>query len=111
MSLYANYLKERHGVETIETPGGFLTYRIQAPECFLRDIYVAPEARREELGSVMVAKMEQIALEKGCKHVAATIVPSAAGATEALHAALHIGMRVAQVRGDAIILVKELSHG
>lgn len=66
MSLYAEYVKEREGFETVEAVQGFATYKIFDKECYIRDLYVIPQYRKTQLASSIANIIAAIAKTKGC---------------------------------------------
>jgi len=108
MSHYGDYLKERRAVEVIENEDGFIAFKIHGEECFLEDIYVAPEKRKTRIGSELVLQMETFAKDMSCKYVTCNVWPSAHGSTVSLKAALANGFKLHSSVVDKIILIKEL---
>lgn len=109
MSNFADYYKERQGAQTIEVEHGFIVFSLREHDCFLAEIYVEPALRTNRLGTDLFMEMTALAREAGCKVITATIFPATKGATEALHAALHVGMRVQGAQPGVIHLVKEIN--
>lgn len=73
MSMYADYVKETRGIESLETDFGFATYIIRAGECYIEDIYVKPQFRKDRVGAEMADKIRAIAKEQGCKLLTGTV--------------------------------------
>ena len=44
--MYFSYIKEREDYDSILKDYGFVTYKIEKEECFLRDMYIKPEFRK-----------------------------------------------------------------
>jgi len=109
-SLYANYVLEREGFSTIEDPCGFATYKIVGEECYLRDIYLLPEHRKDGVGRKLADEVSRIALSQGCTKLTGTVCPSTRGSTDSLKALLAYGFAVHESRIDFIVLVKELRN-
>lgn len=107
-SLYADYIKEREGLGCVESERGFATYSITEQECYLRDIYVAPEFRRSGECYKMADEVVAIARRAGCRYLTGTVVPSAAGSTESLKVLLNYGMRLMKASPDLIVFIKEI---
>jgi ribosomal protein S18 acetylase RimI-like enzyme len=108
MSLYAQYIFEREGFSTIECPGGFATYRTQGSECYLRDIYVAPEARKSGLASELTRAVERSAKDAGATILTGTVDPKAKGSSEGLAAMLAYGFKLHSSTADRIVVFKDL---
>lgn len=93
MSLYAEYLKERLGDEIIETDQGFATYRFLDPESvYLVDLYVRPEFRKRGVARVLGDMVATIGIQRGCKFMLGSVVPSAKGSSESMKVLLAYGM-------------------
>lgn len=109
MSYYADYLKERTDDEIIELPEGFATYRfINGQQCYLIDIYVAPEYRRQGFGSLLGEMVTTIAKEKGCKELIGTVCTAAKNSDTSLQTFLTYGMKLKSAQNDIIILKKDI---
>lgn len=108
MSHYSEYVKEREGFETLEISAGFATYLIQGQECYIRDIYVKPELRKDNVASLMADKISLIAKEKGCRYLLGTVSPVAKGATESLKVLVNYGFKILKSDTQLIYFVKEL---
>lgn len=111
MSLHSEYVREREGYQTIEYPDvGFATFRFndEMKECYIRDIYVRPEFRRDRVANKMADQISSLAKERGCKILTGSIVPSMKGSTESLHGLLWYGFKLHACTNDYIVLVKEL---
>lgn len=67
MSLYSDYLNETGQRHIVETDKGFATYQIDGSECYIVDIYIAPEARRTGLCHKIVNQVIDKAKEQGCR--------------------------------------------
>ncbi len=93
-SLYAKYIKEREGAEIIELDEGFLSFQTSGEECFLKDLFILPEFRKEHVGARLVDELEKIGKERGCKIITGVICPAAQGATTAMLGAIKIGFSI-----------------
>jgi ribosomal protein S18 acetylase RimI-like enzyme len=109
MSLYASYLKERiPEVEIIEEDFGFITYQLDSHECYIKDIYVVPEQRKNHKASSLADRVTAIAKEKGCKILTGTVCPSAKGADASLKILIAYGMSLHSSVNNLIIFKKEI---
>lgn len=108
MSHFASYFKERENVETLESEHGFAIYSIRGEECYIRDIYVTPEARKTGAASRMANQITEIAKEKGCKYATGTVCPTANNSTDSLKVLLSYGMKLHRAEPNLIIFIKEL---
>ena len=110
MSMYADYIKERLGDDSIETEEGFCTYRFLEhnglPAVYIIDIYVRPFLRKGNVASDLADRVAAIAKEKECKIMIGTVVPSAKGSTDSLRVLLGYGMQLDSASQNLIIFKK-----
>lgn len=107
-SLYAQYIKERQGIEIIECEEGFITYHIDSERCRIIDIFVAQEFRKKGYGMRLALQVAEIAREAKCRIVLGQVDTRALNCTDSLSAMLKMGMRVLCNDGDLIMLVRDL---
>lgn len=108
MSLWADYVRERLGWETLEVEGGFISFSLSGTEFTVEELYVRPELRGGPLAKRLADEAFRVARESGAKRVWAKVVPGLPGSEHALKSNLHYGFRLAGVKGNDIILVKEV---
>lgn len=108
MSLYADYIKERGVKGIVEIPEGFATYAISGEECYVEDVYVAPEHRKKGTCFNLADQIANLAKAKGCKYMTSTVVPSARGSTESVKVILAYGFKLAKAEHNAIWFYKEI---
>lgn len=108
MSKFAAYLKEREGVELIETERGFSIYVITGEECYIRDVFVYPEYRKQGAGSDICDTISAIARESGCKIITTSVSPLANNPTLSMDAILRYGMKLNCVLNGLIFFSKDL---
>lgn len=110
MSLYAEYLKERTKDEITEGDWGFITYRFTDEKtCYIVDIYVIPELRKQGVASDKAAIVMGLAKERGCTKLLGSVVPSTKGSTDSLKVLLAYGMRLDSCTNDFILFSKEIA--
>lgn len=108
-SLYAKYLKERTADHIIETPRGFASYRyISEKTCYIIDIYVIPEERKQGYASKLANYIATRAKSKGCTELIGTVCPSANNADASIKTLQAYGMSVKSAQNDLIIFSKEI---
>jgi predicted GNAT family acetyltransferase len=107
-SLFAQYKKEREGIEIIEKEHGFATYYPMEGYMYIEDIYVVPEKRHTGLASKMADEVAEIAKSAGYSKLLGSVVPSKAGSTIALKALLGYGYKLLAAQSDALWLYKEI---
>ncbi len=109
MSLYADYLKERTEDQILETENGFVTYRFTDEKtCYIIDIYVVPEFRKQGAASDLSDKVVEIARARGCTALLGSVVPSAKGSTTSLKVLLGYGMTLGSSANDFIIFKRDI---
>lgn len=69
MLLYAEYIKEREGMNLIEKQYGFCTYKIINEYIYLADIYIKKDERRKGLTKVLVNEVEEIGKNNDCTFI------------------------------------------
>lgn len=107
-SLYSMYLKEREGFDIIESDKGFATYKIIGQECYIRDIYVKPEFREQNIASEMADKIALIAKENKCSHLSGSVDTNVRGSTTSVKVLLAYGFKVLKNSFSMILFVKEI---
>lgn len=86
---------------------GFLTYKIEAKECFLADMYIVPEKRGTGAFGVFIECLAVQAKSKGCDHISATIFVDD-GVTRCLKAALKLDFRIKSAQNNCILMIKNI---
>lgn len=109
MSHFADYKLEREGKETIEAPEGFVVFQIEAHQCYIVDIYVAPRFRRTKVATELADMVLDRARSNKCTELLGSVVPSANGSTESLKALLSYGFKLQSAQENFIWFVKEIS--
>jgi len=82
--MYAEYLKEREGIETLQSDDGFMTYTMTEDALYIVDVYIKPEARRTGAATALEAKAIAIAKEAGRKHLMGSVSFGVAGVDASL---------------------------
>lgn len=108
MSLFAEYLKERTSVQIIEKETGFITYSIVGEECYIQDLYVVPQFRKQHIATSFADEVEDVARREGCKILAGSVSPQAKNATESLKVLIAYGMTLHSSTENLIIFKKEI---
>lgn len=104
--MYPEYLREREGIDALETPHGFSLYKIQGDECYLQDIYVVPEKRKSHVATQMADAVTEIAKAKGCKWLVGSVSPAANNAHASLLVLISYGMKLQKADKDIIYFAK-----
>lgn len=109
MSMYAEYIKERTDDHILETETGFATYRFLGDAtCYIIDIYVKPEFRKQSVASDIADTIMGIAKSSGYKKLIGSVVPSAKGSTTSLRVLLGYGMTLESCSNDFILFKKDI---
>jgi ribosomal protein S18 acetylase RimI-like enzyme len=93
-SNYALYIKEREGKEIIEDEKGFATFVINDKECYIIDIFVKEEHRKEKIASKYADQITEFAKVNGCLYLTGSVCPSAKGSNESLKVLLGYGFEL-----------------
>ena len=108
MSLWSDYVEERLGWKTIEVEGGFITFSLAPPNAAIEEFYVKPELRGTSLAKRLADWAFRAAAEAKCSTMYARVTPGIPGCDHAMRSNLHYGFKLAGVRGNDIILQKEI---
>lgn len=105
MSNYGNYIKERLGRDIVEDDKGFATYEFyeESQACYIVDIYVHPDFRKEKVASNYADKIAEIAKERGCKFLYGTVAPGTNHSTESVKVLLGYGFELSHLTNDNLI--------
>lgn len=110
MSLYSEYVTELLGDHVYETEKGFATYRFTDEKtCWILNIYVRPDFRKQSVASDMADIIMGIAQKRGCTKLLGSVTPSARGSTESLKVLLGYGMTLDSSTGDFILFKKDIA--
>ncbi len=109
MSHYSSYIKEIDDTETIEDDKGFATYKfVGNEECYIKDIYVKPEYRKENIAAGYADQIAIIAKEKGCKTLVGSVNTNIKDPTSSMKVLLAYGMKFHSISGFMLYFIKEL---
>jgi GNAT superfamily N-acetyltransferase len=108
MSLYADYVKEREGKFIIEDNLGFAVYTISGEVCYIVDIYVVPDQRKNGLASSYADLIVEAAKEAGCTKLLGSVDPTTNGATASLKVLLAYGFSLSCIDDNLIYFVKDI---
>ena len=111
LTLFARYRMEREGGHTLEKEHGFATYLMGPEECYIQDIYVLPEHRKGGLAAEMADEIAEIGRDQGCTVLTGSVDVRTKRSTDSLKVLLAYGMFLSEVRGNMIIMSKDLQGG
>lgn len=106
--MYPLYLKERCGLETLETECGFATYKFRGPDCYIEDIYVLPEHRKQGAAASMADGIAEIAKAAGIHILTGSVDSRANGAEESRAVLRAYGMHPYTIEGSVTYYRKEI---
>jgi GNAT superfamily N-acetyltransferase len=107
-SLFSQFAKEYHKREVLEYEHGFASYEILGDSCYVADIFVEKEWRREGVATELLCEIEAIAKEKNCNWLLGSVIPSYQGSSDSMHAALWYGFKIQKSHENFIWLIKEI---
>ena len=107
-SLYAQYIEELTYGHVVENEQGFASYVFVDNGCYIKDIYIKPEFRKQGAASSISAIIENIAKQRDCKYLLGSVVPSAKGSTTSLKVLLAYGFKLESASNDFVLFKKEL---
>lgn len=109
MSMYADYIKEREGFETIEVENGFATYkRLNEDEFYLRDIFVENEHRVNGIAKILSGSVAKIAKEAGATKLIGSVHLRGNGVEVSLLAVMGDGFKFSHSVDSMLYFVKDI---
>lgn len=108
MSLWADYLKERLGQDSIERDFGFLVYKVQGIVCEICELYVSPAVRSSGRGRELVSEVIEIAKQQNCVTLIAYVWPGLPGSESVLSSSFKFGFQLAGADAGRIMITKDL---
>lgn len=107
-SLYAQYILEREGVDTVETENYFFNYKIIENEFHVLDMFVREEFRCSLLVKEMMDLIDQMALDSGSKYLVSSVIAGLPNSEKSASLQFRYGMKFFKCDGNKIILLKEI---
>ncbi len=107
-SLYASYVYERSNKSMIETDKGFATFYYVQDACYIEDIFVKREHRKEGIAAQMADQITVKAKENGYKKLIGSVDTQANNCTTSLKVLLAYGFELAFNQGNMIFLKKDI---
>lgn len=110
MSHYANYIKEKDGIETIETPVGFITYKFldDGKTVYIFDCYIKPKSRGQGHCWKFVNIVECKAKEKGYTTNLTSVQLSIPKASRNILTYMGYGYEIISAKDGIVYLSKEI---
>lgn len=110
-SLYAAYILEREGIETVETDEFFFTFKMIENEFHVFEIFVREENRHSMKVFDLMDQIDKLSKEKGAKYIVSTVIPGMPNSEKSILLQLRWGMKLLKCEGNKIYLVKDISNG
>lgn len=108
MSLFSDYFREKSNCETIENENGFVVYQVFEDELFIKEYYIVPEKRLSNAHVDFFDKLYDVAIDKKCKYVSASVDIKCNDPETPLVFNLKNGFKIHSLSGNRIILTREL---
>jgi hypothetical protein len=110
MSHYANYIKEKDGIETIETPVGFITYKFldDGKTVYIFDCYIRPESRGKKMCKNFVTIVEWKAKNRGYTTNLTSVQIIIPNASKNIKTYLGYGYQIIDAKDGVVYLSKEI---
>ena len=109
MSLYGDYIKEREGLDIIESWAGFVTYSLHEPGViWIHDMYVLPHLRRRRVASQLADQVVQIGKNRGATKLRAQVDVTTKIASESTAALRGYGLSADGAKGNLVFFSKEI---
>lgn len=110
MSLYGEYIREREGLDILETKNGFVVWSVNGDNLWIHELYIRPEARRSKLATAMAQAVVTRAKTLGCSKMFAQVDMMTRCATLSKAAVLSFGMVPVKASddGERILFAKEI---
>lgn len=108
MSLYGDYIKERENFDIVEDERGFATYLVQGEECYVRDVYVKPQHRKDHVAWGYMEIIRKRMKHFGVKTIITSVCTKANGTTTSQYAILSYGFVLSHTDGPMIYYRKEI---
>lgn len=112
--MFDQYIKEREGFDMrirFNAEGkevGFAIYKFFGDECYIKDIYVVPEERKNHIASKLADDISEIARIHGCKMLSGSVSLIAGNPTVSTKVLFGYGMEIVYCKGDLLWFKKSL---
>lgn len=109
MKLYANYVLERLGRDTlVYADMGFATYKIEGQECYLVDLHVEKPYRKQGVASRIADDVVKIAKDNGCTVLKGSVAINSNNPDISMMALLAYGLKPISAHDNFIIFKKDI---
>jgi len=101
-------VKEIAGKHVVETDKGFATFSFTNDSCYIEDIYVLPQYRKEHVASQLADEITLFAKAKGFNKLLGSVIPTANGSTNSLKILLAYGFKLNSSTANFILMEKAI---
>lgn len=108
MDQLASYFKELEDFDSIVAPEGFASYRVNGDECYIKDIWVHPDYRKQSFASHIADNIAEIAKKAGCKYLTGSVYINIKNPTLSTKVLLAYGFEIHSLVPNGIIFRKAL---
>lgn len=109
MDMYAKYLMERENKHLLVMEGkGFASYEYQPEHCYIENIYVEPEFRKQKVAAHLADTIAITAKAKGYKKLLGSVCPLTNGAHESMLVLQAYGFKLLSSQENLIYFEKEI---
>lgn len=108
LSLQAQYQSERFGIESVETPEWFYSFKVEPSEAALHvmAMFIHPTKREGRAIMELLDHIETNASERACKFIVAQVAQDLPGAERILTLHFKRGMKILRLEGTNILTYK-----
>ena len=95
-------------MDILEDDQGFASFLIAGDECYIEDLYIRPQHRRNYKAFGFGDELKTIAKEKGCKYLVTTVNLNNVDPSTSLKGILAFGFKVISANNNVILAKMEL---
>jgi GNAT superfamily N-acetyltransferase len=106
-SLYAQFIKEVHGLEILEYPWGYATYEWLPDAVYIRDIFVVPSERANKRGVQLMHEIEALGHERGIFKTLGSVAIESKEPMKNYEMLRHLGFQDCHMDNENVYLVRE----
>lgn len=108
-SLYADYWKEYAGYDSIEHEHGFIIYKFYDNQTgYIKDVYVSPLMRKQNVGRELGKKVFEKAKELGIQTIFGSVDTQSLNPTQSIAVMLSDGFQFSHLNSTMIYFKKEV---
>ena len=108
--MYAAYVKEKEGLETLANDVGFAYYKVSSiAKIFdVSDFYIKPEFRNGLKSVKLFNELVKLAKEKGCDKITCCVVTYHQNPEASMYAVLRVGYKISHINDGIIYFYKNI---